>query len=218
MSYPSAENFQTLLLNTPLDHLVRDYLFTGVPFIFRDKPSSLILLVDHLAKRLKVNSDNIRLVGSAKLGYSLAPHKYARRFSNASDFDVIIVDERLFDLFWFTTLAWHYPRYYSGALPYPDSDWVGKRRKDVYWGWVDPNEIAYDGAFRPEALKPLTRLTAEWKDAFDSLALIREFARRKIEGRLYRTWQHAIMYHTNSLAVLRESLMPANKIFGETTP
>jgi hypothetical protein len=165
----------------------------------------MALLKRHLCAALPLNEDNIGVVGSAKVGFSLSPDSFFRPFSEDSDIDVLIVDERLFDTIWSTILRWHYPRrlWLDAAT---DRNWAGDRRKDLYWGWFTPHRIRFNGLTLPEMLKPVRDLSTSWFNAFRSLSEYREFSHRDISGRLYRTWDHARLYHEHGLFLIRETL------------
>jgi hypothetical protein len=103
---------------------------------------------------LNVDKNNIVIVGSAQVGFSLSPDNFPRRFTARSDIDVVVVDERLFDTVWYTLLKWHYPR--RQTLPREDWEWTAQRRKDLYWGWFVPNKLKFNGLSFPAFLKPIT--------------------------------------------------------------
>lgn len=53
-----------------------------------------------VSENLDVHFNNISIVGSAKIGISLAPDKNFKSFDADSDFDLILVSPRLFEEFW----------------------------------------------------------------------------------------------------------------------
>lgn len=54
----------------------------------------------YVANKLEVHYNDIGIVGSAKLGFSLNPKKNYKNFDNKSDIDIIIVSQKLFNEFW----------------------------------------------------------------------------------------------------------------------
>jgi hypothetical protein len=202
---PTVSEFRTALLTRPLNELVDEYVFSDRPFAFRELPEAMPKLRSHLSTRLKLNEKNVVIVGSAQVGFSLSPDSFFRPFSKESDIDVLVVDEKLFDTIWTTILQWHYPR--RSWLDASDWGWAKQRQKELYWGWFTPSRIRFDGLTLPEMLRPVRDLSASWFNAFRSLALYREFSRRDVSGRLYRTWDHARMYHMNGLAQIREMIL-----------
>jgi hypothetical protein len=184
-----------------MDQVVRVHVFQGVPYAFRSKPSSFRLLSNHLCAKLEVSPENIAIVGSAKIGFSLSPDTFPRLFSRYSDIDVVIVSDHMFDGFWHTMLRWNYPRRFS--LSGADWEWSKSRREDLYWGWFRPDRIRFEGLSFPDVLRPIRDSSTRWFDAFQSLSLIDDFAGRRIGGRLYRTWEHALRYHAYSLEQIK---------------
>lgn len=199
-----------MVLTRPLDEVVDRYIFSGTPYVFRENPDDLQKLRAHLASAIKLEAERIIVVGSAMLGFSLNPENFPRQFSDESDVDVVVINDALFDRIWATILRWHYPRRLT-MLGKVDGEWAQTRRKDIYWGWFVPDAIRYEGLSLPDVLKPLRDLSAAWFDAFKSLSLYPEFARRNVSGRLYRTWDHARLYHVDGLRQIQEIVRSMQK-------
>jgi hypothetical protein len=204
LSPSTIAEFKSALLTRPVDEVLQDYVFSGDPYAFRDQPNALLKLRSHVSSTLKVDEKNIVVVGSAQIGFSLSPDNFPRWFTDQSDIDVVVVDERLFDIVWHTLLQWHYPR--RQRLPRGDWAWASSRRKELYWGWFVPNEIRFDGLSLPSALKPIRDCSTLWFNTFQSLTDYPEFSKREVNGRLYRTWQHVRLYHAEGLRQIREIL------------
>ncbi len=204
MSYLSTDEFKRILFDLPLKRIVQDYLFEGTPYVFRERPEDLNILYSHLLSKLNFSERNITIIGSAKIGFSLSPDSFPRRFTDISDIDVLIVDKYLFDRVWTIMLEWNYPRRFK--LVNIDWQWSIRRREELYWGWFVPNKIRFEGLSSPNVLKPLREISTSWFSAFKSLSQYSELADRNISGRLYRTWNHALLYHMNSLRQLKKSI------------
>lgn len=207
MTFISIEDFKGIILDTPLESIVQEYLFQGTPYVFRDKPESLDRLTKHLSTAIKLPEEGIKVVGSAKIGFSLNPDNFPRAFLDSSDIDVLVVNEALFDRIWMTLLEWHYPRRLM-QLGRVEGEWAQLRRKEIYFGWIIPDEIRYEGLSFPHVLKPLRDISAQWFNAFQSLSLYPEFAARTISGRLYRSWAHALRYHVDGLRQIHNKILP----------
>lgn len=204
MPQPTVDQFKNILLSKPLDWIVETYIFEGTPYVFRSKPRLSEALHLHLKSNLHLEKENIVIVGSAKTGFSLNPDTFPRKFSDKSDIDVVVIDEKLFDEVWTTMLKWNYPR--RGQLYGIDWEWAKKRREDLYWGWFMPDKISFGGLSLPSVLKPLRNISTNWFNAFKSLSRYPEFADRNISGRLYRTWRHALLYHVDGLRQIKEKI------------
>ena len=205
MSAPSLADFRNDLLSQSLDWVADHYLFEGISYVFRESPNLLESFTGHLFDELGFGPENVRIVGSAKVGFSLSLDNFPRAFSDTSDIDVLIVNEALFDQIWFNILTWHYPRrqlHLGGS----DSIWMRTRRKDLYWGWLHPDKIKYEGLSLPEVLKPLRDISTSWFNAFHSFSRYPEFADRQVSGRLYRSWDHARLYQIDSLRQIKQQV------------
>lgn len=197
-SLPTVKQFKQILLSKSTEEIVNRYIFSEPSFVFKEKPELMRLMRKHLCEHLDLSEEKIVIVGSAKLGFSLSPYNFPREFSPESDIDVLVVDSDLFDSIWMTLLKWWYPRR-TIKLGGMENDWASARRKDVFWGWVVPNEIRYEGISFPDVLKPIRDISASWFNAFRSLSLHPELSDRNVNGRLYRTWEHAMRYHCDGL-------------------
>ena len=78
--------------------LARLWLSEGIPHAFRCCPVIYESVRSWLSTRLGVHAKEISLVGSARLGKSLAPKKLGNPFKdNKSDLDIFIVSNHLFE-------------------------------------------------------------------------------------------------------------------------
>lgn len=210
MTYPSVDEFSNVLLSHPLEKVVQEYIFQGVPYVFRERPELLDILRRHLCSALKFLEENVVVVGSAKIGFSLNPNNFPRQFSDESDIDILVVDEKLFDSLWMAILRWHYPRRIT-VLGGEDGRWMRERRQDLYWGAFFPDKIRFQGLSFPEILKPLRDNSTAWFNAFRSLSQYPELVSRNVSGRLYRTWEHALLYQTDGLRQIKDVIRPTRK-------
>ncbi|MFY9555998.1 MAG: hypothetical protein WAV47_14910 [Blastocatellia bacterium] len=154
---------------------------------------------------LSVSREDIRVVGSGRFGFSMKPGHNLRRFRDTSDIDVVIVNPDLFDQLWLAVLAAAYPR-----PPITNRNrlggWLATRRNELYTGWLTPLEIKLDIRIFGSKARPVLEFNTRW---FNALKRASRYAPRRHEdlnGRLYRTWQHAELYHLHSLGELRRTL------------
>lgn len=206
MACPSVDEFKALLRREAAEKIIEDHIFGGDVYIAREHPRVLNTLRRHLCPRLSFEEQNVIIVGSAKIGFSLDPNTFPRAYTKSRDIDVLVVSEMLFDTFWQTMLRWHYPRRLE-RLPETDWRWVTARQNDLYWGWFHPDDIGYEGLTFPDILKPLRDLKTNWFNSFQSLSLYEEFSGRDVNGRLYRTWEHALFYQASGLRQIHNRLV-----------
>jgi hypothetical protein len=87
--------------------LVRLWLSEGIPFAFREVPGIYEIVRGWLGARLKIHPKTITIIGSGRIGYSLAPYPaYGRTFSNKSDLDFAVVSDALFSNFSASFVKW----------------------------------------------------------------------------------------------------------------
>ena len=75
---------------------VRLWLAEGIPHAFHNCPSLYQVTREWLARKLEVSPEDITIVGSARLGYSLKPSCFSRAFNSRSDLDYVVISEPLF--------------------------------------------------------------------------------------------------------------------------
>jgi hypothetical protein len=204
----TVDEFRDTLLRTgELYDLVRQAIFGGEPFVFRTRPAAFGEMFEHLQREIRSTTLDVTVIGSAKTGFSLAPDTFGQPFSATSDIDVIVVDAGLFDLVWHDILAWHYEMDGEG-MNAEERKWIGLRMKSLYWGWIEPADLTYTrGMRRIHRFAQAREVSARWFEAFRALSRFPDFARRDVNGRLYRTWQHALLYHVDSLQQVKNTLL-----------
>lgn len=204
MAQPTVDEFQALLAGDGIEEIVRDYVFGGEPFIFEDSVERYETFKSILSEALEVDRASITIVGSAKIGYSLSPDSFGKGYGGHSDVDVVIADEGLFDRVWFALLKWHYPWKYR--LPKADWHWATRRYEDVYWGHISLSRIRQEAWPLRGELTELRDLAGIWFEAFKGLGREAQFSPYDFSGRLYRSWNHALQYHVDSLQRVRAKL------------
>ena len=179
-----------------MDWILDTYLFAGVPFSFATQPKIHQQMIRSISSGLKVPRQDICVVGSARLGFSLTPDKFGTPFSTRSDVDVIIVSAEYFDASWVDILTNRRTPWWS--LRSSTRDYLDQHRDQfhIYNGWIYPSLVA-------EALA----IGESWISTFNGLSRIPALSSRRIGGRLYRTWEHARNYHRRSLRQVRRRIM-----------
>lgn len=173
------------------DSIINAYLFTASPHLFEGDEASYRSLKQVITESTGVEPSNVEVVGSAKIGYSLSPHKFPSPFHAKSDVDLIIVSSDLFDQAWLDILhaaTESRNRYSPRLLEYLDDH---RSRHFIFDGWVWPDEITRCLGIGPKWFETLKRLGP---------ACGRE--ERDFHTRLYKSWDHARAYHRKGLRSL----------------
>ena len=107
--------------------LARLWISEGIPFAFRRCPGLYEEVRDSLAKRLELDAKQISVVGSGRLGYSLAPKKWGEPYrAMSSDLDLFAVSGGLFERLREDFERWHDD--YAGGETQPSTD-----KERYYW-------------------------------------------------------------------------------------
>lgn len=200
----NADDFRALTGKKTDKELLHTCLQDDItPYVFEPKPMAWDTFRDEIASQLKVSHGDIRVVGSGRLGFSLKPFNNLARFTDKSDIDVVIVNSDAFDDLWLSLLNAAYPR---SPVTEKLGGWLQKRRNEVYTGWISPLEIHLDIKIFGIKAKPVLDLRSRWFNALKQASRYPPRRHEDVNGRLYRTWRHAELYHLGSLAELRKSL------------
>jgi len=209
---PSAEELKQLFTTVDShDVLTKVFLLQGVPFVFEKSPMKYVIFREQVAERFGVGSQDIRIVGSAKLGYSHTAHKYGVPFSETSDVDVVVISDPLFyrgSRALFTVLNQEGPTVYEvrkytgegGEQPKVSLE-TWKRVKEATRNFVyenfNPGLLPGDHPLRIEIFGKISSTAGLF------LALEPKVFVSKIRCRIFRSWKAAEDYYSNSLREAR---------------
>lgn len=200
----TTEEFRDLLQQQSDPQLLSSCLHDDrTPYVFEPQPAAWDTFRDELVSGLAVSRPDIRVVGSARFGFSTKPGRNLREFSDTSDIDVVIVNPSLFDQLWLALLDAAYPR---PPIAQKLGGWLQTRRNEVYTGWLTPMEIRLDFRIVGPRAKPVLDFRTRWFNALKKASRHPPRRHEDITGRLYRSWRHAELYHLHSLAALRRTL------------
>ncbi len=187
------EQFKADLRTRDLRLVAYDYILSsGSKILHRENFLGLRTVVADRWQRWGVHPNDIVMVGSGKLGYSLHPkHRYSE-FHAGSDFDLAILSGQLFD---------HY--------------WVGVDRYVRHYGFWEKSQEFFGyltmGWIRPDLLPPSDfEGTGEWWRFFGGLSNRTEYGRKKIRAGIYKSWDFLEAYHLGNLEACRSELESGN--------
>src|SRR4028119_990713 len=168
--------------------IVQKYITHGTPHIFKCNESQYFELKYEIASHFSENPESVRIVGSAKLGFSIAPHKLWKCFSTESDIDVVIISKEIFENFWcelydfnigLTIRNEREQKQYKKFLEY------------FFKGWIRPDlfPFRYPGK-------------NEWLDYFKSISY-GKYGSQKIAAAVYYDFNLFERYHIQNIKQLR---------------
>lgn len=102
------------------------YVFNNVPAAFQNKPLLYENIKQYISMKLDVHVDEIRLVGSSQIGFSLKPQKYGDPFSKNSDLDFAIINRQLFENVAADAMKWR--KEYEEGIVHP-----GRHYSKAHW-------------------------------------------------------------------------------------
>jgi hypothetical protein len=195
--------------------LAKVFILEGVPHVFRNSPMKYVIFREQVADRFNVGSQDVCIVGSAKLGYSPSPHKYGTPFDDTSDVDVVVISDPLFDRgsrALFADLNQLDPPLHQirphlyGSAPrgqaapqVPLHNW--RRFKEAARNFVyqnfNPGLLPNDHPVRIEIFDNISGTAGLF------LALEPKVFVSKLRCRVFRTWKAAEEYYANSLREAR---------------
>jgi hypothetical protein len=200
----TVEDFKVLIETRTDLQLVHTVLHgDDLPFVFNNSAEAWNSFRNEFVTALSVSESDVRIVGSARFGFSMKPGLNLRAVRDTSDIDVIIVNSHLFDQLWLALLRAVYPRPpHTSVL----SGWLARRKNELYTGWLTPLDIKLDLKIYGNRAKPVLDINAQWFAALKKASRHPPMRHEDIAGRLYRTWEHAELYHLHGITELRRSL------------
>lgn len=177
---------------TPND-FISLFLFESIPFLFSDI-KQYTEWKNIITEELELDNADIKITGSAALGFSLNPEKKFRKFNKDSDVDIAMISPHFFDI------AWRFMRdikpsvYYklNGRARY---DIKCHREKYIYWGTIATDKIL-------EYL-PFGRI---FNNVIEKLKLNEPTKNMTINFRIYRDYTSLRLYQKNNLEKIQSNL------------
>ena len=185
-------NFKDDLNALPPLQIVRKHIISGDCFILSH--DLYFDLRSGVAHHFGLHPNEVFVVGSAKLGFSVAPAKRFRPFRrNKSDIDVALVSSRLFDqvsedIFSYKQKAGDWPKYKKFA------DYL-------FQGWIRPDML-------PRS--PIFPFGKKWWDFFQGLEDNRRYGDYKFRGGLYKSYFFIENYQKNCVQQCIDSILMSN--------
>lgn len=186
-----------ILGKEPLD-FVEDHIVKASYKNFTAEQMELVISEINRATGIEIKTEEVVLVGSAKLGFGLfekkrreaTPLPAFRPFDAVSDIDIAFACPKLFDAVWGELAT-----YACGKTRMPfRMDNLGDY---MVYGWIRPDHIPREARLRTYD---------QWNDTIRGLGAKPEFKRRKISGALYRDMEFLKKYQARGIAACRKKL------------
>lgn len=135
-----------------------------------------------VSRALNININNVAIVGSAQLGFSLAPKKLFSPFSNKSDIDVILVSQKEFFEFWDALLE---IKSQGNIQDY------NRRTSEIFRKFVSPESLRTNNNKHVSWQKKTGPLLRDLQVSFS--------ISESINYRIYDSWESVERYHLDSI-------------------
>ena len=178
-----------------LFRLYNKYIVAGEVWYFKEKFNDkwfekYNLFKLFVSEKLGVHYNDIAIVGSAKLGFSINPKKDYKPFDDDSDIDLLIISQALFYRFWQAYLEDSY-----SLVRIKNYQYVCQCifRKFVTFNGFDKNNKFY----------------CEWKKktgGFEKDLQLRFDIEQDIHYRIFESWESAQMYYISGMLKNRKNL------------
>ena len=173
-----VERFKHDVIRLDILEVIRKYVTTGVPATIDTE--TYWLLRNEIARKFSIHPNNVVVVGSSRLGFSL---KKEKRFNltTPKDIDIAIVSEQLFGCYW--DMVFNVVRF--------NRSWPHQNKKNMafvsslFSGWITPHRLPNLTSFQ---------LARDWAEFFNELTRSRVCGIRGVSARLYRDWSRLEAY------------------------
>jgi predicted nucleotidyltransferase len=176
-----------------LEVAVNSLILQGSVFYFKDDFKKYFYFKNILSTKLDVHTKNIEIIGSAKLGFSLNQQRLGEPFDKESDIDIAVISDKLFDLAWSELISIRDKKWFE-LTPKERANLI-QCQSDIYWGYISPDRVPGGTGF-----------SKWWWSIFEELSSVADFERRKIRGRLFKSWERAQAYYCYSIQNLLKSV------------
>ncbi len=185
------DKFKTDLLTMQTPKIVRKYVTFGECYNLDNEQHFSIK--DQIAESFQVHPSEVLVVGSSKLGFSIAQNKRYRHFCDESDIDIAIVSERLFDNIWLQVFEYWEANENTAEV--------------VYWRrQVSFKEYLFRGWIRPDKLPPTENFefAKVWWEFFRKLTNSGKYGPYKINAGLYKSWHYLEKYQSINVKACKD--------------
>jgi hypothetical protein len=168
--------------------IVQKYITHGTPHIFKYNEAQYFELKYEISSHFSENPESVRIVGSAKLGFSIAPHKLWKPFSLDSDIDIVIISKVIFEKFWNDL--------YDFNIALTSRNETEQRKYNTFLKYF------FKGWLRPDLFPFRYPATNEWFDYFKSISY-GKYGPQKIAAAIYYDFNLFEKYHIQNINKLR---------------
>lgn len=162
------EEFKQDLIDLTSLQIIRKYILGAESQILN--PDQHYRLKEQVCEHFGVEFNDVIMVGSGKLGFSIKPSRRFQSFHDESDIDIAVVSSKLFEKIW--TEAYLFKK---GGADWPKAASFFKYLSE---GWIRPDKLPRNEYFE---------FTSKWWDFFNSLTSSGNYGPYAIRAGLYHS-------------------------------
>jgi predicted nucleotidyltransferase len=184
------QRFRAALLNAELSDeiIVQRHIIHPQPYVFDGDENKYFSLKRNISDFFRINPEDVKMVGSAKLGFSISPEQLWKPFDDESDIDMVIVSNRVFDEFWKDLYDFNIN---LTVRTKDEQTAYHKFLKYFFKGWIRPDFFPFNYPQRQH-----------WFEFFKSISY-GEYGYRKVTGAIYRDMDFFERYHVMNVKRMR---------------
>ena len=204
----SIEDYKTEIVKLDNDDdkkiFTQKYFFHGIPVVFQDRENEYFHFRKRIADKFDIGFYEVMIVGSSKFGFS--PYKFTQ-FSYDSDIDVVLFNEKLFDIFYELISEYQYKiRKKIINLTSTQSKQYLKFIKYFMMGWMRPDLL-------PQNTTEFKELKQNWDDFFKSISHSKtEVGNYIVKGGLFKSYHFAEKYYRSSIEEVSNNLLSLKNV------
>lgn len=197
MAY-SLEHLKNDLKEIDVQAFYMKYLLRADNWYFQNilgiAESNIIHAVDDfkmlVSEAMDIGFNNVVMVGSGKIGFSLAPEKFLKPFCDEgdkkSDIDIAIISPQLFDYFW---------RLFRKSYNITNKKYYKFISRGIYRGYISDTDLINIDACRIEWIEKSNEATKRLQRSM--------YFRHEVHYRIYRDWKDLEEYHVQAIEELK---------------
>jgi hypothetical protein len=187
--------FKDAIVSMPPLDFCRNHLFDAQAWVFAEQSGLSASGSYHdfrvtVANAINTNPNNVAIVGSGKFGFSMAPTKALRPFSENSDIDVVIVSPELFDTVWSDIRVAIFNGY--------------SQLKSMHSNQIILRFVVLESEHKYSS-RYLRNTSIIISDLSKTLNLATRI-QRPFKFRIYASWRDVELYHSEGVSKLKEAL------------
>jgi hypothetical protein len=184
------EEFRVYATSHTDEEIVQYLLFDEIPYCFKNDINSYREFRSDVCSKLSIHQQDFTIVGSAKVGFSLNPSKIGIEFNEASDIDIVLVSNEMFEYLWNRLVEYRKSNFYKL------DEYHRQRFKEL-------QNIIFYGQIRMDKLSNNFDYAKSWWEIFNALSIDKRYGPRLIRASLFKTWKYVSSYYENGISRIR---------------